>query len=196
MTRKLPLLPTMLVAAAVAVMIGLGIWQIRRAGEKEQLLERYRASAQLPPIAFPTVPVGEELPLYRYATAMCLRPVAKRATAGRNRDDEPGYVHIVECATGAEGPGLSVEVGWSLDPNAKFSWNGGPVSGIIARDERTRMRLVAATPAPGLAPSAIPAPSVSVTPSRHRLYAGTWFALAIAAAAIYLLALRKRRRAE
>ena len=42
---------------------------------------------------------------------------------------------------------MSVEVGWSKDPNAKTNWAGGPVSGIIAPDRRTGMRLVAATPA-------------------------------------------------
>jgi len=195
--KRLPLVPTILVIAAVAVMIALGVWQLDRAGEKEARLERYRAAAQLPPIAYPTTPVGEELPLYRYATAMCLRPVGRRATAGRNRSDETGYVHIVDCSTGAEGPGLSVEVGWSLDPNARFAWNGGPVSGVIVPDERMRMRIVAATPAPGLDASAVPSPAVSVTPARHRLYAWTWFALAAAALLIYALALQQRgRKAE
>lgn len=192
--KRLPLLPTFLVAGAVAVMIALGVWQLDRADEKEARLEQYRAAAQLPPIAYPTTPVGEELPLYRYATAMCLRPVGRRATAGRNRSGETGYVHIVDCSTGAEGPGLSVEVGWSLDPNAKFAWTGGPVSGIIVPDERMRMRLVAATPAPGLEASAVPSPAVSVTPARHRLYAWTWFGLAAAALVIYALALRQRGR--
>ena len=197
MTRKLPLVPTILVGLAVVTMVALGIWQLGRAGEKEVRLERFRAASQLPPIAFPTTPVGEELPLYRYATAMCLRPVGKRAVAGRNRAAESGYVHIVDCATGAEGPGLSVEVGWSLDPNARFAWSGGPVSGVIVPDDRTRMRLVAATAPSGLVPSAVPSPAVSITPARHRLYAGTWFALAAVGLIIYVLALRQRgRKAE
>ena len=55
-----------------------------------------------------------------------------RAVAGENKAGEPGYVQIVDCATGAEGPGMSVEVGWSKIPNAKINWKGGPVSGIIA----------------------------------------------------------------
>ncbi len=33
-----------------------------------------------------------------------------------------------------KGPGMSVEVGWSKDPNAKVNWNGGPVSGVIGPD--------------------------------------------------------------
>ena len=35
MSRKLPLIPTILVALAVAAMIGLGIWQLERRKEKE-----------------------------------------------------------------------------------------------------------------------------------------------------------------
>ena len=44
MSRKLPLVPTIIVAAAVAVMIGLGIWQLRRADEKSRLLLMRKSS--------------------------------------------------------------------------------------------------------------------------------------------------------
>ena len=134
--KRLPLIPTIVVAAAIAVMIGLGVWQLQKAPKKEALLEQYRAALQMPPITYPTIPAAGDLPLYRYATAMCVRPGARRATAGRNSAGETGYVHIVDCSTGAEGPGLSVQVGWSLDPNVKFDWRGGPVSGVIVPDDR------------------------------------------------------------
>ena len=38
MIRRIPIVATILVAAAVALMIGLGLWQIRRSHENEQLL--------------------------------------------------------------------------------------------------------------------------------------------------------------
>lgn len=191
MIRRLPLLPTMVVAVAVAAMIALGVWQVRRGAEKEALLARYRAAQNLPPISFPTGPVhGDGLPLFRYATGLCLKPVSKRSTAGQNRAGEVGYVHIVECTTGAEGPGMAVEVGWSRDPNATFNWPGGPVSGIIAPDSKMRMRLVAATSPDGLAPSA--PPRIEQIPNNHRSYAVTWFLFALIAVVIYALALRKR----
>ncbi len=193
MIRKLPLVPTLIAAAAVAVMIALGIWQLRRAGEKEALLARYQAARNLPPITFPTGPVhSDRLPLFRHATGICLSPVAKRSTAGRNRAGEVGYVHIVDCSTGVEGPGMSVEVGWSRNPNAAINWRGGPVSGIIAPDRKSRMRLVAATSPPGLEPSA--PPSIAEIPNNHRSYAVQWFLFALIAAVIYFLALRKRLR--
>jgi cytochrome oxidase assembly protein ShyY1 len=195
MIRKLPLIPTLIVGVAVAAMIALGFWQLRRAGEKGALLDRYRAAQSLPPISFPTGPIhDEQLPLFRHATGMCLSPVAKRSTAGQNRSGEVGYAIIVDCSTGAEGPGMSVEVGWSKNPNAAVNWRGGPVSGIIAPDRKTRMRLVAATAPPGLEPSA--PPSIGQIPNNHRSYAVQWFLFALIAAVIYVLALRKRLKEQ
>lgn len=197
MSKRLPLAPTFVVTAAIAVLISLGVWQLKRAGWKEGLLAQYAAAEKLPPISWPTAPLdAKQLPLFRYATGVCLRPVGTRAIAGENRAGEPGYVHIVDCATGAEGPGMSVQVGWSKNPNQRVEWAGGPVSGIIVPDRVSRMRLVAASAPPGLEPSAEPSPETAsaITPSGHRMYAATWFALAVAALIIYTLVLMKRGR--
>lgn len=195
MIRRLPLIPTLVVAAAVAVIIGLGIWQLQRAKWKDGLVARYAAAEKLPPISWPTAPLKEaELPLFRHATAVCLRPVDRRAVVGENRGGEPGYVQIIDCAIGGDGPPMSVEVGWSKNPNAAVNWAGGPVSGIIAPDRRSGMRLVAATAPPGLEPSA--EPSLSSVSNNHRSYAIQWFAFAGIAALIYGLALRKRIKPE
>ena len=191
MTRRLPILPTIIVAAAVALMIGLGIWQLQRAKWKEHLLAQYSEAQKLPPITWPTVPLKtDQLPLFRYATGVCLRPVARHAVAGENLKGEPGYSQIVDCTTGAEGPGMSVDIGWSKNPNAKVNWRGGPVSGVIAPDRRTRIRLVAAGSVPGLEQSA--PPTLASIPNNHRSYAVQWFCFAAIAVIIYGLALRKR----
>jgi surfeit locus 1 family protein len=193
MIRRLPSIPTILVLTAAAVMIGLGIWQLQRARWKDGLVARYARAETLPPLEYPTIPLSDEqLPLFRHATGVCLRPIGQRAVAGQNRAGEPGYVHIVDCATGAEGPGMSVEVGWSKDPNARVNWSGGPVSGVIAPDRRMRMRLVAASAPPGLEPSAVP--SLRIIANNHRSYALQWFAFALIALVIYGLAVRKRLR--
>ena len=189
--RRLPIVPTIVVALAVATMIGLGIWQLRRAQWKDGLVAQYAKAETLPPITWPTAPASDnDLPLFRHATGVCLRAVAKRAVAGENRAGEPGFAQVVDCATGAEGPGMSVELGWSKNPNARFQWPGGLVSGIIAPDSRTRMRLVAATAPAGLEPSA--PPSLASIPNNHRSYAFQWFAFALTALVIYALAVRKR----
>lgn len=195
MTRKVPVLPTLVVGFAVAVMIGLGVWQLRRAEWKQGLLDRYAAAEGLAPVAWPSVwPKPGQLPLFRHAHGNCLRPVAHRSAAGENRSGEIGYVHIVDCATGAEGPGMSVEIGWSKDPNAKFKWSGGNVSGIIIPDRKAQMRLVADKAAPGLEASRPPSVETvsSVTPAGHRGYALTWFSFAVIALVIYVLALKRR----
>ncbi|MCL6698623.1 SURF1 family protein [Sphingomonas sp. NSE70-1] len=194
MSRKIPLVPTILVGLAVAVMIGLGIWQLERREQKLALLESYRAAAGQRPIAWPTLPPKEPLPLFRYATGNCLEVVGFRTAAGQNLQGEPGYLVIADCRTGAEGPGMSVELGWSKNPNAGKSWHGGLVSGTIAPDSRRLMRLVAASPGPGLVASAPPSPDT--IPNNHFSYAVQWFLFAGIAALIYVLALRQRWRKE
>lgn len=195
MTRRIPLIPTIVVVAAVAVMIGLGVWQLQRAKWKEGLLHRYAEAGNLPLIAFPGEPLTDErLPLFQHATGVCLRAVGRRTVPGEGASGEPGYVHIVDCVTGAEGPGMSVAVGWSKNPNAQINWKGGPVSGIIAPDSKTRLRLVAASSPPGL--ETVAPPALSSIPNNHRSYAIQWFAFALIASIIYVLALRMRWKKE
>lgn len=195
MIRRLPLLPTLIVALAIAVMVGLGFWQLERRAEKEALLATYRAAADKPPIAWPVVPPKEPLPLFRTATANCLEVVGFRTTAGANRQGEPGYLVIADCRTGGSGPGLSVELGWSKNPNAGRLYRGGLVSGVIVPDRVSRMRLAAASPGPNLQ---LGAGATSETiPNNHLSYAIQWFLFALIALVIYLLALRQRwRKAE
>jgi hypothetical protein len=196
--KRVPVIATLVVAAAVATMIALGFWQLSRARWKEGLVQQYAAAQKLPPIAFPTAPSKGPLPLFRWATGFCLKPVGQRAIAGENRQGEPGYAHIVQCSTGAEGPGMAVDIGWSKDPNARWTWPGGPVTGVIVADRLQRIRLVAASSPPGLQPSAPPSvdSAVQVTPAGHRFYAIQWFAFAAIALLIFILAVRKRQRAE
>ena len=188
--RKLPILATALVAIAVATMIGLGIWQLSRAAWKDDLLRRYQSAEGKPPIAFPTVPIAGDLPLYRRASGSCLQVVGWRALAGRNLRGDIGYAHIASCRTGAEGPGMTVVAGWSTNPSAKSSWVGGPVSGTIGPDSLMRLRLVSATGLGGLEASA--PPSLDSIPNNHRGYAIQWFLFAGVALVIYGLALRNK----
>lgn len=194
MTRWSAAIATLIVAAAVIEMTRLGFWQLDRAHENEQLLVQYQAASSLPPITYPTAPLKDPLPLFRSATGFCQKVVGQRASEGRNRAGEIGWAHIVDCATGAEGSGMSVEVGWSKDPNAKVNWAGGLVSGVIVRDRAHKIRLVASTAPPGLEAAGLPSAdtAVPVTPTRNRFYALQWFSFAAIALIIYGLALRKR----
>jgi cytochrome oxidase assembly protein ShyY1 len=195
MIKRLPIIPTIVVVAAAALMVWLGVWQLQRAKLHKAQLASFVAASRKPPIAFPTIPIRNyDTLLYRYATGNCLRVVGRRTSVGENRSGEPGFVIIFDCATGAEGPGMSVEVGWSKNPNARTTWNGGLVSGVIVGDDKTRFRLVSATAAPGLEAVTPPKPSVKVSPARNKGYAATWFAFALIALIIYGLAVRKRSK--
>ena len=70
---RFPVISTIIVALAVATMIGLGIWQLQRKGEKEALLALYAANATKPAMAFPEIgPVSDDA-LFRQSSATCMR---------------------------------------------------------------------------------------------------------------------------
>ena len=192
MTRRIPFWPTLVVALAVALMIGLGMWQIRRAHWKESLLAHYADAAGKPPVGFPAVPPTDGSLLFRRASGMCLTPTQWSARAGSNRAGASGWRHLALCRTGAEGPGMLVDMGWSSDFAAPVGWRGGPVRGIIDSDRDHILLLVSETPAPGLRASAPPSPAN--IPNNHRAYAVQWFLFALVALVIYAVALRRRGR--
>jgi surfeit locus 1 family protein len=203
---RFPLVPTILVAAAVATMIALGIWQLRRADEKEALRARYERNLALPPIALPAAAVADEALLYRRASAFCLEVTGWRTTGGKSASGRGGTRFIADCRTGAEGPGFAAAMGVSADPRAQPAWRGGEVAGrIVAEPSRAglldrltgkapppRPMIVAERPPPGLEASAPPAGEVI---NNSLSYAFQWFFFAAAAGVIYFLALRKRQRA-
>jgi cytochrome oxidase assembly protein ShyY1 len=176
-------------------MAGLGVWQLQRMDQKEALIARFQQASKLAPIAWPSVPSADDTLLYRKAEGFCTQVVGWRATAGRNAAGDSGWSHIASCSTGGmEGPGMQVDMGWSKSSADPAGWRGGKVGGIIAPDKDHRIRLVSSQAAPGLQPSAAPAPEL--TPNNHLYYAIQWFFFAFAAALIYWLALRKRRETE
>lgn len=186
------ILTHLIVAAAIATMIGLGLWQLDRLEWKEGLIAQYRLADDAQPVAYPglsTVP-----PLYRRSGFNCLEVVGWRHQAGQNAKGEAGFAHVADCRTGAEGPGAAVDIGWSREPEAGTDWKGGPVEGVIGPDERFGHRLVSSEGLAGLQASAKPDPGAM--PNNHLAYAVQWFAFAAIAAIIYLLALRKKRREE
>lgn len=201
---RLPLIPSVLVGLAIAAMIALGLWQLQRRDEKEALLARLAANMGKPAIAFPIAATGDA-PLFRRSSVMCLEPVAWRTQGGRGIKGTNGFRQIATCRTGAEGPGVLVDVGVTANPDFKPAWKGGEVTGTIttAPDHRPlivaltdrqprALMLIADQPAPGLEASA--KPDLASIPNNHLAYAVQWFLFAIVAAVIYVLALRRRQR--
>lgn len=189
--KRLPFWPTLIVGIAIAIMIGLGVWQLQRMAWKEALLAEYQSAADKPAIAWPQVPDPQALPLYRRSSVQCLEVTGWRSSSGRSASGASGWVHIASCRTGAEGPGAQVVAGWSQRPDNP-AWSGGAVRGVIAPDSAALVRLVASPPVAGLRP--VQKPSPEDIPNNHWAYAVQWFLFAGIAAVIYILAVARRTR--
>lgn len=187
--RRLPVIPTLIVAFAVAAMIALGVWQLQRMAWKNSLLESYAGAQGLPPIAWPENVDKDAPPLFRQAAAVCQSVVEWRSASGRNLKGQAGWVHIAHCRTGT-GTDMQAVMGWSERPDSPV-WKGGSVSGIIAPDSQHIIRLVVSEPAPGL--QAAQPPSIADIPNNHFGYAVQWFLFAGIAMVIYALALRRNQ---
>lgn len=196
--RRWPVAPTIVVAFAVAAMIGLGLWQLLdRRPKKLAYIAQLEANPAKPPIAFPEFP--DDALLFRRASGYCLEPRNVRVEGAGTY----GFRVVADCRTGAEGPGMVVQLGTTRDPQARPRWRGGTLRGHISYAPSTtsvfgklfdrtpnRLMLVAEPPVAGLAPS--PRPDASAVPNPHLSYAFQWFFFAASAAVIYVLALRRR----
>lgn len=185
MLRRLPVLPTLFVLAAVATMVALGLWQLDRLDQKQAMMARYAAAqASGAAVAFPGTPETVDAALYHRSTLDCQSVAGFTSISGRNADGEAGLAHVADCRLG-DGRPASVVVGWSRDPAAP-AWRGGVVTGWVAPGPR----LVADPAVAGLQANARPDPND--IPNNHLAYAVQWFFFAFVALVIYALAVRKR----
>lgn len=196
MTR-LPFLPTLVVAAAVAVMIGLGLWQLQRADWKEGMIARIGAARTLSPIDLGN---GAKPDLeFRRVLARCSVASRPEARGGQSRDGRPGFIYVMPCRDKDAKLVATLDIGWSANDVAPDRIEAaGPFSGMLRKTggwegiDASRYVLVLDRPLAGLGPSA--QPSAEAIPNNHRLYAVQWFFFAAAAGLIYALALRRRQR--
>jgi surfeit locus 1 family protein len=183
--RRVPIVATIIVLAAVATMIALGVWQLGRKAEKEALIARYEAAVVGSEMAlFPMEGEGEDV-LFRRSMLVCNAVESIEAVSGTSATGQKGWVHRARCVETIEAT-IPVDLGFSRDL-IKPAFTGGPVNGIIAPGPR----LVADPPMAGLQPMAKPDPGD--LPNNHLAYAGQWFFFALTALVIYVLALRRRR---
>lgn len=190
MTRRVPIVSTLVVIAAAATMVSLGVWQLHRKQWKEALIARYeraqQASAEVP---WPAGPGEYEAALYHRSSVNCAVVTGLAAIAGRSADGRPGWAHIAHCSLPGGGT-ADVALGWSNDP-VLTPWRGGPVSGWVAGSDKG-VRLIASPPEADLAQLAPPDPRD--LPNNHLSYAVQWFLFALTALVIYVLALRRKWR--
>lgn len=198
--KRLPILPTLIVAGAVTVMIALGIWQLRRAEWKDRLLADYSVAATMPALDLdPLLASGRPPPPLAFRRVLVSCHAANAAPewrGGRSRAGQSGYVALLPCRPRANGLAgrIVVNAGWAALPDRDRRLSlAGITAGTLGADEQGEpLILTAATPAAPLAASA-PA-RIEDVPNNHRAYAAQWFFFAAVAVLIYLLALRRRRR--
>lgn len=205
MTKRIPIIATLVVVLAVATMIGLGVWQLQRKNEKDALVALYIANRELPAIAYPSLGPVRDADLFRASSVNCLEVADWKSSAGKDNKGRSGIRYIAECKQNSgEGPGVLLLAGVADRPDLKPDWSGGAVKGIIVTeaDKRSlleklvgddvvlRPMLIASEPVAGLRLPAQPKPE-DVT-NNHMAYAVQWFLFAFAATVIYILAVRKR----
>lgn len=202
---RFPLVSTLVVLAAVATMVALGFWQLGRLEEKEALIARYEAAAANSEISA----LRPDQPEAAFTRVMenCAQPRDIRAVAGRNAQGASGWAHVVRCTIGGPFPDTKPEdllpdydlssadivLGWSQSPDNP-QWNGGLVTGTVVPAGELGFKIVADPPLAGLAANAKPDPND--LPNNHLAYAVQWFLFALTALVIYVLALKRKQRAD
>lgn len=196
--RRVPVVPTIVVALAVAAMIALGLWQLLdRLPRKEAFLAQLQANPAKSAIAFPRV--SDDRLLFRRAAGICAPPIRQTLQGA----GAAGYRVIATCGARGANAGMTVQIGTTRDPRFSSAWTGGAVTGFIShapssqpliatllRHEATPLMLIADRPGPGLAANG--KPDLSAVPNNHLAYAWQWFFFAGVASVIYVLALRRR----
>lgn len=197
MLKRLPLIPTLLVLIAVAVMLRLGFWQIDRMHQKDAMVAEFESALKAPAPAWnlnrdQLIDYPEP---YSVVSVVCDASGPDAPKAGRNQAGQTGWAHVYDCSyrapSGRQGT-VKIIGGWTSAP-ATVVWQGGPVSGIVAPEsmtERLKWHIIAEPPLAGLQANARPNPAD--IPNNHWSYAIQWFLFAAVALGIYGLALRKR----
>jgi len=204
MTKRIPIIATIIVVAAALTMVALGIWQIGRAQEKDDLKAAMVNRPGLPVIDYPFGDASATKYLYRRMRAQCDTVRAVNVSGGKDVNGRTGWTQIATCWNAANDQEFTVQIGLSGDPGSVAQWQGGSVEGLAkeapdprglaqrlfsASEQRPAM-IVTDEPKAGLLANARPDPEEYKNSSWA--YAGQWFFFAITALVIYALALRSR----
>ncbi|WP_016746765.1 SURF1 family protein [Rhizorhabdus wittichii] len=202
--RRIPVLPTLVVALAIAAMVALGIWQIRRAHWKEGLLASYRASRNAPDLYGVPAGADPDAIAFRHAHILCRVTTKETLLGGTDASGRTGFRAIVGCAL-IDGRVIMADLGWrAIDARPALPAVGARIEGrgLLIPDEVLARRVLGKTAGAvplllvldrgvqGLSPS-VP-PSIETIPNNHISYAVQWFLFAGVALIIYALALYRR----
>lgn len=184
-------------AAALPLLVGLGVWQLQRAEWKVALLARLDAAPRLPPLELSALPGGNLD--FRRASGRCAGDgLAVTWEGGLSAAGQPGYVARVLCPAIDGQPAFAADLGWTSRPDwsARTSLDAR-IAGLLrdfGSERAPRLRLVAAHPPPGLGLLPATPPTLAEIPNNHRSYAVQWFSFAAILAAVYVAFVLRWRR--
>ncbi|WP_343609959.1 SURF1 family cytochrome oxidase biogenesis protein [Novosphingobium sp.] len=190
--KRIPIVATLVVLAAVALMIALGVWQLHRLSWKEGLIARYQAAMNQPVLDWHDgVPLGAKGD-YRRVRLACTRFDDEKLVGGRNASSQSGWAHWATCS--APSGSVTVVAGWSRDLTPRALSPTIVTGHALGGDNGEDMRIVADPPLGGLEANATPDPRD--LPNNHFSYAVQWFLFAATALVIYGIAVWKRGKKD
>lgn len=225
------LVPTLFTAAALTVLLGLGVWQVQRMHWKAGLIEKLEARADAPPVAPPAA--SDDLSGFEYRRVRLqgvFRHDREFYLVGRSLRGQAGLHVLTPLEPDGGGPAVLVDRGWApferRDPatRARGQIPGSvEIVGLVRLEKGKGMfqpendvakntwyfvELEKMAKASGLelakgyyvvaspmkVPGSLPVAGQWRVKVRndHLQYAITWFSLAVALLAIYVLYHRKR----
>ena len=130
MGRIAPVVPTLMVAAMLAVLVSLGLWQIDRMHQKNEMLARYTANSAAPAEALPQRIADPESYAFRTARLACTFEGEAVLSPGGNLAGKAGNHVYALCREPGREARVVVDLGW-----VPFQVAAVPVAGLSAEIE-------------------------------------------------------------
>jgi cytochrome oxidase assembly protein ShyY1 len=202
-SRRIPVIPTVMTLVMLAILISLGVWQLQRREWKAGLLAEARAAQSLPllePQDYFRAMAGEASVQYRRAELPCTpgEVLPYDIRGGSSAGGTSGYYVLVSCRPNNKPPDIVAVAGWTQRPDAArvpvlvdTLFKGTIIEHPYGKAEgRPQFMLIAENPVAGLDKPRLPTPDD--LPDNHFSYALQWFSFAGVLAIIYAIWLRRR----
>lgn len=177
-----------MLALAVPVMLGFGVWQLQRMAWKQALLADLARNVDAPLLDLGAGPIPSDAQFRLVRLRLVCPGGLADLRAGRSLDGRSGWSYLAECRAGDEA--VVRDAGWSMRPEPlALMGTAGPHEGRLVKGPRDRWILVDSRSGPPLLPSA--PPGIETISNNHLSYALQWFAFAITLVIIYALWLRR-----
>ena len=117
---SLPLWPSLLVLALLALTLNLGFWQLRREAEKRELEAANAAAAEAAPVALATALAAAQPNRFRVQVSGEWQAAPRYLLENQSWQGRRG-VHVLQWLRLPDGTALLVDRGWAVEPQAPLS---------------------------------------------------------------------------